>query len=313
MREEVKREIAESLRQYLKNQNTTQSRFSKLAAVGEAQLSHIRNDKFSIQVSGKDSPIDDKYFLAIARVTGYKVTESYWFHLDTRNYSTGELAMTEAKLDQQTRLINGKAGTGKSYMAQRFVKENPNETYLIAAKSDYSPKEFMLTLAETLGVKLEGRESRAKIRKLITQQFANMQKPLLIIDEAEELSLTCWTAVKDLLVDLEDRIGLVILGADKPRKPFLKMVMKFEQIATRLQQYDSVKHFETLSKDDIKAACREIGKGFEDKAVVDWLVKYCEHQQYRELRRYVSKTLQYATEANLGVSLGLMREIFKQP
>ncbi|MDX2304642.1 MAG: AAA family ATPase [Microscillaceae bacterium] len=310
----LKDQISEAASNYIQEMGISQARLSEISGVKQSHLSHIMQGKYSISVSGKEVTIADKYYSSLARAIGMQLENSYWVHVDTENYKKVYIACADAKRLKERRIIDGLSGLGKSYAAGKFAQEKPNETYLIACKDDYSPKEFIVSVAEALSIGVDPRRmTRAQIRKEITSKMAGMRNPLLIIDEAENLKDAAWSAIKDIADDLQAKAGMVIIGANDFKGQITRKARlnkrAYPQIESRFTEYDTWAELHPLDEYDIHQVCDTLG--IKDKSVRSWIVKQCAGLDYRDLKRYAQKILRESAESGEQINMQFIQILFQ--
>lgn len=139
---------------------------------------------------------------------------------ETRRALSKVSYMVEA--GQGASVIVGEVGTGKTTLASWFHSRYQRRPDFIAAKIDESPKKSGLLLLRRIAAEFGIRTRRAtedqlnEFRALLVEQSANGVLPLIIIDEAHELSPEQFVELRRLLNFRDPRGGkafqLVLLG-----------------------------------------------------------------------------------------------------
>ncbi len=139
---------------------------------------------------------------------------------ETRRALSKVSYMVEA--GQGASVIVGEVGTGKTTLASWFHSRYQRRPDFIAAKIDESPKKSGLLLLRRIAAEFGIRTRRAtedqlnEFRALLVEQSSNGILPLIIIDEAHELSPEQFIELRRLLNFRDPRGGkafqLVLLG-----------------------------------------------------------------------------------------------------
>lgn len=210
-----KKHIAAAARQYMAAKGMSQAALARYCDVNPSYMSNILNDVFEYKASGdKMVAIADKYFDNIARRVGLSLIAAYWRTVATPQFIEMIAALEEAKYRGLSKMIIGETGCGKTYSVDKFKGENPAHTFKITVSSVHRIKDVIEDLAEELDVKLVVRRS-ARMR-IITNELKKMsaegRKPLVIIDEAENLSHGMIGLCKGIYDMIRDYCGFVIIG-----------------------------------------------------------------------------------------------------
>ncbi|GAA4825424.1 AAA family ATPase [Algivirga pacifica] len=307
--EKQKFEISEAIRDYMDQKNVSQNALSKSAGVSSAYITYILKGEWNSfpNSGGKAVAIKDATFNKLALAVGYEIQQSYWQHFDTENYKAIRLACMEAREYREPRGIDGYTGAGKTYSLESYVRKNPNETYYIKVTDDMSVKDVIEELGRKVGVSVGG--SRYKLRREICRKVMNMDKPLIIIDEAENLRDGSWGALKAIYDDLEHRAGIVLAGMniqqDITRKAG-RMKKHFPQIERRFEGTWTFMNDMTL--EDVSMVCR--GLGITVNSVKNWLFKNT--RNFGSLSRVVKGALKYSKETGEPMDGHLLNSLYPQ-
>lgn len=146
-------------------------------------------------------------------------------------------------------LVTGPAGLGKSETVDRFAVDT-NALYL-RAKETWSRRALLVEMAETLRIptNMTNHELQARIIGAVGPR----QTPI-IIDEAEHTVkstasiLECVRDISDLTETLVVLVGMETIETKIARYP---------QISSRIAQ---VVHFEALTEQDVRLACKQLAE-----------------------------------------------------
>ncbi len=140
------------------------------------------------------------------------------FNLENDNLKRSIACFYEAKEWGEFRLLTSPTGRGKSHAARHFLKTFPKETFLIVCDGDMKYREFMAQVCRVLNLPSKGTVKTMRDRAV--ERILAMDNPLLIFDEAENLTNGNYRTIKALTDSLENRCGIVLIGADKQGKSY---------------------------------------------------------------------------------------------
>ncbi len=175
------------------------------------------------------------------------VTEDIWRSLEySRKYS----------------LVNsfvGDAGTGKTASIRAYEKEHPNVFHIIC-KDYWSKKAFALHILKQTGINYTG-SNITELMDELEEYFLRIEKPLIILDEADKLSYPLFYFFISFYNGLEKKCGLVLTATTYLEKFILRGVrlqkMGFEEIFSRICQ--KIAHLPAVSDQDIRMICKANG------------------------------------------------------
>jgi DNA transposition AAA+ family ATPase len=302
---QTKLQIVDAARQYMQNNGLSQDKFSELvkrmnggAGFSVAYLNDMLKDKFT--TGHKQTAIDDKYFMRIAKAINLSVRKSYRQHIDTDNYMQCITTFNDARESGLPHAIDGSTGDGKSYAAEEYVKQNPKNTYIVRCDGDLTAKSFFMELAHALGMNFEG--PIYNIRKNVINKLVNEQSqaPLLIIDESENLKDRAWDGLKRIMDDLKGYCGIVFIGANefenKLQTKAKRMKGCFPQVYRRIREGGFTQLFK-MTLDDVSVIAKMYGIGNRDQ--VKSLFDNC--QNIGELTAMLEKIMREHDNTNTSV------------
>lgn len=231
MVKEIKDCIVEAARLYMGQKKMSQNELQSHSGV--SYLSSMMNGVYTYRNSrsGETASIADKWFEKLAAAVGYKVNKEYWPAVPTSQFKTIIAELKGAKEDARMRMIIGETGCGKSYAISRFLQNNPKGTYLITCSGQTCASSLIGRLLMALRMDCKGRNDFLLDKvaaELRTQQLAG-NKPLLILDEAENLRLPTFQAVKTIFDYLKGHCGIVLIGTNQLTDSLERLCKKNER------------------------------------------------------------------------------------
>jgi type II secretory pathway predicted ATPase ExeA len=219
MQKETKLQIIEKAQAYMLTNGLSQNAMAKLANINSSYMSSMFDSNWENHPSGngKTTAIADKWFEMLAETIGYKVEKDYWPMVPTTQFRQIVAAMQDAKYNFQSRMIIGETGSGKTFSIQKFVKQNPQYTYVITASALYTIKDLINELCAAM--RIEEKRSKAQniknIAEKLTQIRRNGGSPVIIIDEAENLKQAALAMLKSLYDAVGRNAGIVLIGTNQ--------------------------------------------------------------------------------------------------
>lgn len=218
MKVEEKQSIIQAAQAYMEEKGISQNELSKLTGVNVSYLSSMMKGVFTFINSrtGKESDIDDKWFLALAGRIGHKVAKEYWPLVETEQFIDIVKELTEAKETATTRIIVGETGCGKSYTVERFRQAYPQGTYVVTCNQNDSISDLMRKIQKVLKVSFDGSVSYRidRISVELSRIADNGNLPILVFDEAEYLSVRGLLSIKTIYDYLKGICAIVMIGTD---------------------------------------------------------------------------------------------------
>ena len=304
--EQTKKDIKTHILHYLAEQDISERELAKLSGINSSYLNAITKGEWTgYKMGTRTINIADKYFEKVSHTIGFQYEKSYWKHFDTVNFKTVKKACNKAKRTRARVGIDGFTGSGKTHALELFKRENVNETFLVKCSGDMNPKDFVLEIARAIGVDTQG--SRYALRKSISSKLKSMRRPLLIIDEAENIKKEAvLDAIKGMCDELENRCGIVLAGMgiqDKWAKLSEKKRYCYPQINRRFKgAWFTMFH---LSEADIRQVCD--GVGIKSNGAVKFLMRNV--HDYGHLSHLLAEALREADERNLSITGELLQRL----
>jgi DNA transposition AAA+ family ATPase len=303
-----KETITQHLLSYLDLHGLSMNEFAKLSKVPSNYLSQIKNEKHFIPVEGKEVAIQDKYFKMIAMATGFEFTKNHWQTLATPQMLEIINTLQDAKDFGYTNIIIGETGSGKTYISDLFVSQNPREHYKVTVGSMDNIADLLDKICEALKIPSQYGKSKKinEIIKVLKDKKMNNQKPILIFDEAEYMKQATLCNMKELHDHLNKFCGLVMIGTNQLESKLDRLRKKnrdgIPQFYRRIKfGIRRLKGIDTHFKDFLKA--------FEitDKALINFLQKECDN--YGELHDVLVPSLREAERMGEALSLSLVQKV----
>ena len=237
--------------------------------VSTATLSNIENEEHWERVS-------DEMVLRLWNVL--KTTD--WEVVETHNFKSVFTTCNHAKDRKRMLGIVGATGYGKTTALKEYYHSHKN-TYLITCGKSMTAKQLVQQVLREMGISFNG--TVYHIIERITQELNKQQHPLLIIDEAGNLSQLVIEYIHDLRNATEHNCGIVLSGVAY-FKDNLKTAADNNKEGMP-EFYDRISSWVTLespTRHEIRAVCKI--NGLEETDIVKKLFKA---GNFRKLINYV--------------------------
>jgi DNA transposition AAA+ family ATPase len=203
MNDELRKQIADEANKWVEpgNDNRSQRKLAKKIGVSEATLSNIRKGKWeSISDSLWNKLAAFFHQLGVIKHEGDDVWRFFEYVPEVEMVQD---VLANAKRYQRRAAIDGPTGKGKTEAIRHWVnRDRSNECFHILCSKSMNPKTFCVNIAETIGLS-QIATNRYQLEQDIAEKILTLANPIVIIDEIENLSRTCFSAIK-ALIDLTD-------------------------------------------------------------------------------------------------------------
>lgn len=202
MTQQEKQQIVSALREYCKKMSS-QNKAAVALGVSSAVVSRMLNGEWSL--------IKDQMWRKVAGGCGYSASE--WYIVETKDFQTLMLLYKDAQSNGNAMAIVGRAGSGKTMAARQYCKGNKTAFHL-CCNEYWNKRMFMQELLTLMGCDWSGHTTSDMINAII-RKIKSLERPLLILDEADKLNdnvlyffITIYNALEDDLGTL--RCGLIL-------------------------------------------------------------------------------------------------------
>ena len=213
----VKQQIVDAAKDYVTNNQLTQEAIADRSGVNISYINAMFKGNFFIKAGAKNVDIKESYFKKLAKAIGYTFEPVYWELIETAQYLQIYTELLDAKNSGRMKMIIGSTGCGKTYTVNRFVMDCPNNTYRITVSSLHDLNDIINELCELLNITPSG--SRVSRLKKIASKLRGIKlengKPILILDEAENLRLPALKMLKALYDAIKDFCSIVLIGTNQ--------------------------------------------------------------------------------------------------
>ena len=180
----------------------------------------INPGALSTILRGKYGADESKMLQKIAQKLEYR--ENTWnIARSINNYRVIEQVFNDAKSESMWFAISNKAGSGKTMTLEDLYNSDVTGSVVFIQAEEWSGKQFLHKLIEkTIGDTGTAYKSIAQLTDLVVNYFNDMslQRPVLIIDEADKLKPGALRALIPIYNRTEHRLGVILSGTENLEK-----------------------------------------------------------------------------------------------
>lgn len=209
-----------------------------------------------------------------------------WNLAATSNYNIITKTLQSVQLRSLSIGISENAGIGKSETYKRYAKDFKNVIH-VECKNIWSKKSYMKNLLNLSGHEAIG--TTEELFEKFVDQIKGLEKPLIIIDQADKLKDPQLDLFMDFYNELLGHCGFVLSGVPalkiRIRKGVLKDKIGYREIWSRIgsKWYDKITE---TSKKDVEMICK--ANGVEDMEDITEIYNISDGD-LRKVRREVEK------------------------
>lgn len=268
-----KNQIKVSLGKYCQLKGS-QNKAAKSLGVSSATVSKILNDDWDL--------INDEMWRKIASHVNF--SSSDWPLVETRDYRLMNVLLNEAQEYSAVFAICGDAGSGKTESIRSYVNSN-KRVFNLCCNEFWNRKMFMTELLSSMGRDYSG-YTVGEMMVEIVKNLKVMDRPLIIMDEADKLSDQVLYFFISIYNSLEGHCGIVMTATDhleKRIKRGLKLNKKgYKEIYSRIGR--KFIQLQGVGSVDIQNIC--YANGITDEKIIKDVVEDSEYD-LRRVRRKV--------------------------
>lgn len=164
-----------------------------------------------IQKGQLDGVLADKHWINIARELGVGVHERNWKTARTAVFTQIESEIVFCQDHSKSMVFVDECEIGKTH-AVKYLSRQLRNCFYIDASQAKSREQFVRKLARAVGIDQSGR--CADIKEDVKYYLKVISRPLVIIDEAGDLSDSALLELKEFWNATEGTCGWYLLGAD---------------------------------------------------------------------------------------------------
>ncbi len=292
-------ETRQALSDFLKESGKSQRQIAKETGLSSSVISQFLKGIYPGDNQEIAKTIEQ--YLAVGKERLNRILEPA-FYPGLDNTRKTLLCCYHSHLDNAMSAITGDAGAGKTTALKHYTEHNTGVIFVTANACTTTATAVLGLICKQLGKQIPAR--RAALMDCLVETLMDTNR-LIIIDEADHLSLDALQAVRNLY-DVP-HCGIVFSGNDKFHRQMLsqRRGYEFEQIRTRIDLWESVKNDYTV--EEIQA----IFPGLDQECTAN-LLKMANRESLRRARKFYDLTAKFAAQKGETVTAKHFRDIRKQ-
>ena len=159
-------------------------------------------------------------------------------------------------------LCTGSSGLGKTTSINQYAKEHSG-VIIIDPDEGIGVRELLQYFCKPLKLELANNISRSDFCERVVQKLINRNK-LIIVDEAENLDISCFRVLRKIHDRCKATCGLLFVGTETLANKLSKLGGEYDYLFTRFGYIDSL---DTLTQSDVKAFVTQIFPNCSDEMV----------------------------------------------
>lgn len=208
----------DQIKQLIRDKKSQLGSFSAVATfcrVSSGTISQILQDSYKTE--------GDDMWLNIGAALGFKSTRegNAWTFVETTDFRSIQKLLLDAKNNALFMPISDIAGIGKSGAIKHYAETHKNNAVFYLRCWEWSKREFLENLCRTLGIDIgKGHKTPNNMIQLIVEFFQSksLDRPQLIIDEADKPKGTAKLIYIPLFNECEDNLSVIIAGTEALEK-----------------------------------------------------------------------------------------------
>lgn len=252
--------------------------------------------------------------------------KSFWHTEPTIQFQEIITTLQDCKAAGTTALLIAPTGHCKTYSIDKFVEKNPEHTYRITINNLYKLRDLIHELAEQTGAQkyTAGRYATFSHKlslDAVVEQLriikAEGGKPIIIIDEGENMEISLLKVMKGLYDRLKQHCAIVLIGTHRLYGRMMNINEKGGSLRQREALPELYRRFKAHHKNitpinkkrDFAPFFKKYIPG--EAGLQELLCKICEN--YGELHDYLVPALQEADEAKTPLTEDMFRIKYNLP
>jgi len=255
-----------------------------------------------------------------------QTTQKQFWHIEpTIQFMQIINTLENCKKRGTTAMLTGPTGHCKTEAVDRFCQKNPEHTYRFTINNLYKLRDLISELAEMTGAnEVRVPKNIGKGHKLtmdaIVKQLRSIKadggKPIIIIDEGENMEIVLLKVMKGLYDRLKDHCAIVLVGTHRLVGRMLNIDEKGRSMRQREALPELYRRFKAYHKiivpiDKKRDFKKFFDKYVEDKGLQKLLMEVCEN--YGELHDYLVPALEEADAEGKPLTEDYFRTMYNLP
>ncbi|MGB0918655.1 MAG: AAA family ATPase [Flavobacteriales bacterium] len=190
----------------------TDKMFARKWAIPETSFNSLKT-KFKNGLKGYSSLLSEMKWIGLGRALGVYSRTRKWNTAETDVFLAMRQELMFCKEESRSMIFCDDADIGKTETAKVLAATLP-ETYHIDCSRAKSKGEFLRLIAREIGLPIAKKDRHADIFDTIVYGLSHFDRPLVILDEAGDLSDSAFLEIKALWNATEHSCGWYAMGAE---------------------------------------------------------------------------------------------------
>lgn len=288
-----------ALAEFMEHSRKSQRQISRETGLSTSVISQFLNGSYT--GDNEDVAKTINQYLTVGKERLNNVSEVRFY---PELYNTKEVLFTcfYAHRHNDLALVSGDAGAGKTTALHHYAETNTGVIFVTANACTTTATAILGLICHQVGRQVPGR--KAMLMNTLVEQLTGSNR-LIIIDEADHLSLDALQAVRNLN-DLAG-VGIVLSGNDKIYRQMLagRRSYEFDQLRTRIVVRKKV--FNDYTVDEMKA----IFPGLNQECT-GYLLKLAHAESLRTAKKLYDVAQEFAAAQHTALTVKHLRDTQKQ-
>ncbi|MDR3094894.1 MAG: ATP-binding protein [Bacteroidales bacterium] len=205
---EVKEQIVSAMLAQRANFDGTDTAYSRQLGIHVSVYNRIKNGE-------REEVLSSVKWLNLARELDVRIGSRKWNTVETDVFKSVEEEILFCKENGKGRMLVDDCGIGKTYTA-RYLSRTLKNCFYVDGSQFKKESELIRGIGKAIGVGDKGKLS--EIRANTKYYLRSLDHPVVIIDEAGDLTYTAFMLIKEYWNATEFACGWVMMGADGLKK-----------------------------------------------------------------------------------------------
>ncbi|WP_420581976.1 AAA family ATPase [Reichenbachiella sp.] len=244
-----KEQIAQAAKNKAKMHGMSQREVAAQAQVSKTAITWI----CSAEETWREYSISDQKWTAVAEWAGVVFDENEWqLNREATNFKRFYNMCKHAQEGSIMIIISDSQGRGKSTAQEAYRDDHAKNSFYLECETSMVQKVFLRSVKALLGIPDEGEGIHDSIN-IIVKRLLTYNKPLLMLDEWNELPEASKRLIKTIWNKTEGKLGIVICGGRSLKKSLESGVARAKQSYQEIHSRGGGKILQGKVLDDKKA------------------------------------------------------------
>lgn len=248
--------IVDTLERYIAQKGSQNKVAAEMQGVSAATLSQMRNHNWE--------NIADEMWRKVSAHLGIGTNE--WKFAPTTPSTELTHLFSEAQNLALVMAVTANAGNGKTESAKRYSEDNAN-VFVLSCTSYWDQKWFLKELLTKMGKESEGLRIPEMVQKIVLM-MKSIDRPLIILDEADKLDDKVLSFFITFYNELEDHAGIILMATQYLERKIVRGSAAQKKGYNEIYSRVGLRfiELERISYQDVRSVC-EVNGITDDKTI----------------------------------------------